>query len=151
MTELYASLNKGALIPADEYSTEKLSELVSPGPYRVKLSQPRNLAFHRKFFALLNIAYEAWQPDLAHLGEQVHASRERFRKDLVILAGYYDSIYSLDGSIKLEPKSISFARMDETEFSRLYSAVIDVVLQRVLRNHTKDELDAQVDRVLGFA
>ena len=116
-------------------------------------SFPRNPKFHRKFFALLQVGFEAWEPgfEATHKGEPVGKDFDRFRKDVTILAGFYTPTFALDGTLELEAKSISFANMDDAEFERVYSAVVDVLLAKVLKNYTRDDLEQAVERILGFA
>lgn len=118
----------------------------------VDMTFPRNPRFHRKFFALLQVGFEAWEPgfEATHKGEPVGKDFERFRKDVTIMAGFYEPVFALDGTLELEAKSIAFANMDDAEFERVYSAVADVLLAKVLRNHSRADLDAAVDRILGF-
>lgn len=114
----------------------------------------RNGKYHRKFFALLNFAYEAWQPDRYHKtyrGQPIEKNFERFRKDVIVQAGYYDQTFDLNGNMKLEAQSISFANMNDVEFEEVYSAVADVILSKVLMNYAgRDELDGVMNKVIGF-
>lgn len=91
--------------------------------------KPRNYKFHKKFFALLNLVYE---------NQEDYNNIDHMRSDLIIQAGFYtvrksmiikNYNYSLDWIEIKEPKSISFAKMDEAEFSDLYNRIIDVVVQ----------------------
>lgn len=59
-------------------------------------------------------------------------SFDAFRRWTTIQAGYYAIIQMPDGSQFKEPKSISFASMDDTEFSELYKATLDVLWQFIL-------------------
>ena len=77
---------------------------------------------------------------------------DRFRADCTILAGYYESTIRLDGSVRIEPKSISFAKMSEEEFTKLYDATITVLIKYVYGSgRTKEEIDETVNRYLEFA
>lgn len=120
----------------------------------VKTIQKRNSKFHRKFFALLTVGYEAWDPGRKHKtykGEPVAKNFEQFREDVTILAGYYEQTFGIAGEMKLKARSISFAKMDQAEFEELYSAVADVLLGRVLESYSnRAELDEVVDRVMRF-
>ena len=117
----------------------------------VEMRITRNPQFHRKFFALLSIGFDAWEPDRAHKGDEITKNFEQFREDVTILAGFFDRTFNLDGTMTLRSKSISFANMDDAEFERVYSAVIDVLLQKVLRNYAnRDELDAVVEKMMEF-
>ncbi|WJV61079.1 DUF1367 family protein [Pectobacteriaceae bacterium C52] len=59
-------------------------------------------------------------------------SFEAFRAWATIEAGFYVSYLMPDGSVRREPKSISFAKMDDVEFSELYSAVLNVLWNYIL-------------------
>lgn len=115
---------------------------------------PRNPRFHRKFFALLNLGFEAWEPPRkrkTYKGIPVLKNFDKFRRDVTILAGYYVQTFGLDGRMELDAQSISFASMDDVEFEKLYSAVADVLLARVFSTYAgREELDEIVDRIVGF-
>lgn len=123
----------------------ELYDGLKDGFYEANLKKKRNSFFHRKFFALLNVAYQAWDC------EKEFKDFESFREDIIILAGYYTTVFNLDGTFKLKPKSISFGKMDEIQFSALYSKVIDVILGKVLTNYKREDLEKQVEMILGFA
>ena len=142
----------GTLAPVDQSGIDYLAKLKVGSGVKVKVTKHNNVAFHRKMFALLNIAYDAWEPaPVLHKGEPITKTIEQFREDLTILAGYYESSVRLDGSIRFTAKSWSFASMDDDEKEKLYSAIINVVLAKVLTNYTRDDLDNVVENVLRFA
>ncbi|MBA3116223.1 DUF1367 family protein, partial [Salmonella enterica] len=62
---------------------------------------------------------------------------------VTVEAGYFDVVELPDGSIRKVAKSISFAKMDETEFQGLYKAAFDVlwrwILSRAFKNHEEAE------------
>lgn len=123
--------------------------------FQVEAVAPRNGKFHRKFFALLTVGFDAWEPDRmrkSYKGMPVEKNFEQFREDITILAGYYTQTFDLKGRLVLRAKSISFAAMDDTEFEALYSAVVDVLLARVCTQYAgRAELDRVVEQVIGFA
>lgn len=116
---------------------------------------PRNGKFHRKFFALMNVGFEMWEPNRkrkSYKGMAVEKNFDQFREDITILAGFYEQTFNFKGAMKLRAKSISFASMDDGEFEMLYQAVVTVLLRDVCKTYLgREELDAVVDRVLGFA
>lgn len=120
----------------------------------IEMRIPRNPRFHRKFFALLNVGFEAWEPPRkrkTYKGMAVTKNFDQFREDVTILAGFYEQSFDLDGRMKLRAKSISFANMEEPEFEQLYSAVADVLLAKVLHTYLgRAELDEVVERIVGF-
>lgn len=138
-------------VPATPHDHETLTRVRLGATVRADIVQPRNVQFHRKFFAMLKVGFDAWEPpEQEHKGLPVQKNFERFRKDCIIAAGYYEPVANLRGEVRAEPKSIAFAKMDETEFEQLYSAVADVLLQRVLRNYTREDLDRVVEEILRF-
>ncbi len=141
----------GSLIPVDEEGIDFLRKIKAGNDVKAKIVRSRNLKFHRKFFAMLDVGFNAWEPDEVLLnGEVAQKNRERFRKDCIILAGFYDLVTNLRGEVRAEARSISFANMDEEEFDAVYSAVADVLLRKVLTNYTREDLDQVVERVLNF-
>jgi hypothetical protein len=101
-----------------DYETAKKIPVNDPIEYEFK--KVRNYKFHKKFFALLNLVFE---------NQEQYNNFEHLRKDLIISAGYYDLRFNIEGVEIQEAKSISFAQMDENEFSELYNRIIDVVVK----------------------
>lgn len=153
MTEILVTKNAGgALSPADQQAAEYLTKLKLGEVVRVKATRMCNPAFHRKYFALLNFAFDAWEPvGKEYKGEPVAKNFDQFRNDVTVLAGFYETAITLKGETRLTAKSISFANMSQEEFEQLYSATINVILSRVLTNYTRDDLDRVVDELLRFA
>jgi hypothetical protein len=141
----------GALIPCDPQATEYIAGLKLGAPVRAEVKRMRNYQFHKKLFALLNLAYEAWEPtEATYKGEKVAKNFNQFRNDVTVLAGYYETTMTLKGEVRVVAKSISFANMEQDEFDKLYSAVINVILAKILSNYTRDDLDNVIDQLMNF-
>jgi hypothetical protein len=121
----------------------------------IEAKLPRNGKFHRKFFAMLNLGYDAWEPQRKHKsykGREVQKNFERFRSDVLIAAGFYDQTFGIDGRLKLEAQSISFASMEQPEFEFVYNRCLDVLLQDVLSTYAgREEVNGVVEKILRFA
>lgn len=140
------------LIPASEEDREKFAKWKTGALIKGEFTQSRNPKFLRKFMALINLGFEAWEPrQQEYKGHAVQKNRERFRADVTIAAGFYDLVADLHGGVHAKAKSISFASMSEDEFEKVYSAVVDVLLQDVLKAYTRDDLDRVIDEILAFA
>ncbi|CAB3784464.1 DUF1367 family protein [Pararobbsia alpina] len=151
MEVLLTKTPQGYLIPLGEGEADKCRRFKVGATVRAEVSFMRNSKFHRKFFAMLDIGFDAFEPpETEHRGLPVQKSRERFRKDCIIAAGFYDAVANLKGEVRAEAHSISFASMDDEEFERVYSAVANVLLQKVLRNYSRADLDEVVDRMVSF-
>lgn len=142
----------GALVPCDPQAAEFIQKMKVGAGVRAKVSKTRNTFFHRKFFALLNHAFDAWEPaQKEYKGIAIQKNFEQFREDVTILAGFYEMNVRLDGSIRFSAKSISFASMSQDEFENLYSAVINVILSRILTNYTRGDLENVINQILSFS
>ena len=151
MTSLYLTKTHYGLVPGDQPTLDYITHMDHGQIIRGEFKKVRNYEFHKKFFALLQVGFDAWEsPDLEYKGEKVEKNYERFRKDVTILAGYYQPVTNVKGEIRLEAKSISFAKMDAEEFEKLYSDVVNVLLHKVLKNYTHDDLERVVQEVLNF-
>lgn len=98
----------------------------------VTFVQKRNYEFHKKFMGLVNMAFQ---------NEEKYKNFDHYRKSLIIKAGFYTA-YDMDGWVHKEADSISFASMDELEFSDLYSKMIDVIIQEI--GVTSEEITANL-------
>lgn len=125
----------GSIKPAYDSDFEQLKKMKAGEVYECEIKMPRNIKFHRKFFALINLVYQ---------NQELYTNIEHLRKDLIIASGNYESRYNLDGFEVLEPKSISFSKMDEAEFSDLYSSVVDVICKYF--HFDKEELITEVSQ-----
>lgn len=119
--------------------------------FTLTYKQPRNAKFLKKWFALMKVGFDHWEPsELAHKGKPVAKDFERFRKDITILAGFYRATYGINGEVSLEAESVSFASMSEEDFERLYEATKAVLIQQVLTNYTGEEVDRVVREMEDF-
>lgn len=137
------------LVPVDEEAQALVAKLKPGQGLEVTAKKARNLRFHRKFFALVNLAFDVWEPppDRTYRGQPVRKDKKQFRKELLILAGYCDPVFRLDGTFTVEARSIAFAKCDEFEFNDVYKAVLDVVWEKVLR-HAQFASPEEVDQVV---
>ena len=150
--ELSLTKKIGCVIPADRQTEEYIAGLKLGSLIHGNFAKMRDPVKHKKFFALLNLAFDWWEPgEVSNRHGTPQKNFERFRKDVTILAGYYEVDIRLDGSTRIEAKSISFSNMDDAEFERLYSAVIDVILKRITSRFSYEEIDDAVMRILDFA
>lgn len=119
MTEIYVKKDwQNHLLPSDQYSLEIVQKIKQDAPKVITIKGKRNLEFHQKFFVLLNTIYEI----------QNHFDNfEAMRYWLIMKSGHYHIIKTPTGVI-YKPKSVSFAKMDEMEFQRVYNDVVQTAL-----------------------
>ncbi|MFM2204444.1 MAG: Flavobacterium phage vB FspS hattifnatt9 [Bacteroidota bacterium] len=120
---LIKTLN-GSFKLAYDSDYEKAKQIPLNEPFKVVYTKQRNARFHRKFFSLINLCYQ---------NQETFNNIEHLRKELIICAGHYELIFNLEsGTQKKEALSISFSKMDETEFNKLYSDVLNVICDKFL-------------------
>lgn len=143
---------QGALVPADEHEAEKLRKFKIAALVRCEVAEVRNPQFHRKFMALVRLGFDSFLPPAAeYKGYPVEVDFEQFREDVTIAAGFFTVTYRTNGEFRVRAKSISFARMTQETFERVYSAVANVLLRGVLvRYQNRANLDSVVNQILGF-
>ena len=99
---------------------DKLNRLKANEFLMCSIKQPRNVKFHRKFFALINMVYQ---------NQEIYNNVEDLRKDLIAEAGFYEERIDFHGVIHHKPMSISFSSMSQEVFDTLYSQVLDTIVK----------------------
>jgi len=117
------------LYPADYEEKKKLKLGVE---YEVEVRTPRNIGFHRKFFALLNVGWANTSLDMPF---------ETYRKYIIIKAGYF-KIYKTPKGLFYDAESISFSSMSHDRFEELYSRVLDKIIEDI--GITNEEIEKQL-------
>ena len=126
------------LVPLGDDDYEEKKKLKLGQTYSVEVKVARNVDFHRKYFALISYAWE-------FLNEQEterFRTKENFRKYVEVAAGHCDVIFHprLQEYVEI-PKSISFGKMDNAEFSDLYQRVKDVIFSIIGDRVTQDQFE----------
>ncbi|RNM07723.1 DUF1367 family protein [Dickeya undicola] len=185
----------GILVPSTPDTRDYLNRLSVGAVIYADFKKARNAAFHRKFFSLLNLGFEYWQPSggaispsdrslvngfvkwvayyaghestLQELAEQylndmaerraenisAVKSFEVFRGWVTMEAGFYVTFHMPDSTLRREPKSISFAKMDDLTFSELYKSALNVLWNYMLYRTfpTKQAAENAAAQLLEYA
>lgn len=146
--------SSGALRASSPADQDNLDKLPSGQALRAEITRETNAAYRRKYHAMIDFAFDNWDPPAKY--EAVHdcprKDREQFRKEIQILAGFGYPVFRLDGSYTMEAKSISFAQLaDDQEFEEsVYSPVAQVILDKILTNYSRNDLDQVINKMVGF-
>lgn len=103
------------LEPVSDQDQKKADKLKQYDTYVFKVVHERNYKHHKKFFALLNLAFE---------NQSHYENFEHFRKIMTMKAGYYDAVKDPLGVMVYLPRSISFDNMGQDKFETLYKDVL---------------------------
>lgn len=135
MVEITMRKGLAGLATIDGVGEEVLAGIGVGDIVRVRITRPRNLAFHNKFFALCTLVAENTEA-VKDVDELV------FR--LKIATGHCRQIMRDDGLILYEPRSISFAQMDETSFGEFYKKCVDIICLKLIPGMDEKALQAEV-------
>lgn len=121
----------------EDYDQKKMLKVGTV--YEATIKELRNVAFHRKYFSLINLSWEYLnEQQRAFFKEDVNA----FRKTVEVAAGHFEPVYSVARQSWLEvPKSIAFDKLSESDFEQLYEKVKTVIFQTFIPSSVKDEFE----------
>lgn len=121
----------------------------------------RNGLFHRKFMKLCTLAYQVFE-ELPQAPVRIAGSNQwvtpapdfdEFRYWAMVKAGFYDVFGYPDGKVRVRARSVAFRNMDQVEFEKVYSAVLDVFLRYVLspkRGWSREQVDQLVEQFIHY-
>jgi len=141
MTKFLVAKRLTGLYPVDDVGAAAIRRFGMGEIISVEVKRPRNVAFHRKFFALLHII----------LANQEHYKSIDDLLDVCKLRiGHVRTVQTKHGEVKI-PDSISFAAMDDTAFANFYDRACAWVIQDVIPGLDRKNLDEEVRaELLGF-
>lgn len=146
--ELYAVKKMGILRPYDKTDAEQVAKMREGEVYRVKVSMPRNIKFHKKFFALLALVFDNLPEEIPAKTPDGQPIQIRTIDELLwhikMQVGHYTQKVTLGGKVIYEADSISFAAMDEAQFSEFYNAAVDVIMKYFLPETNAEELEEMI-------
>lgn len=142
----FTKIAGGALVPFSDMDAEQMTKFKTGEPYEVDIKLTRSPQFHRKVMLFFTFCFEHWDGEKQHEHCSEIEQFNRFRYDLTILAGFYTQTTRIDGSVRLEAKSIAFSNMKEEEFRELYTALINATCKHIFK--TTD--DNTYNRLMGF-
>lgn len=126
----------GSFIPAFNSDHELAKKVKAGDSVIAKLTIPRSVGFHRKFFALVRYTFNHMSEDMS--GK--FPSEEALRIELTLQAGYWSKHVTMGNKEIIYPQSIRFDKMAQEDFEKLYSTILDVVLKWFVHGVDQDEL-----------
>jgi len=127
-------------LPAFGSDYETASRISVGDTVKASITRPRNIQFHKKYFALIDTIHRSMDESLT----EAYPTPENLRYVIMILTGNFDIQIMPDGTQNKKPKSISFASMDDYEFEKVYSASLDVALKYFLKDMNKEDFEREI-------
>ena len=129
------------LRPADEAATEYFKKIADRELVMVEVTRPRNLQFHKKYWALISKVWE-------NIDQERYPSVEDLHAAIKISSGLRTRIELPDGTVGFIPGSIAFHKMNEFEFSDFYNRVVDLIALHFIPNISVPALKEEVEAML---
>jgi hypothetical protein len=108
----------GSFKPAYDSDYQKAKKIKVDSAVSCKITKPRNIKFHRKFFGLINLVFQ---------NQEIYNNPEHLREELTKKAGFYEVYTNHLGVLNYKAKSISFVKMSQEEFEYLYDRFLDAI------------------------
>lgn len=132
-----------ALIAAHDADRDVMMRHIDEGRvYHFDFKKARNPLHHRKFMALMQAIADS---------SSVYDTVEKALLATKIAVGHCDFVPNpVTGELVAVPKSISFAKMDQTKFDVFYESAVQAVLTHILPQMDRVDLDRAVEFIAGF-
>lgn len=128
------------LMPSNHDAEEEYNKLKLDEQVQVVIKKPRNLSHHRKWWALISLIHE---------NQTRYDTKEQLVAALKFYLGHVDTFLLRDGSTTgFLPRSISFAKMSQSEFDDFYEKTLDFVTQKVIPGLDKEATREEVGTFL---
>lgn len=139
-TSILLAREGNRLSPIDPTSFELIESMKGGEIVAAEITRPRNLGHHRKFFALVNVVFEA---------QERYPTRDHLLDAIKIGIGHYDLVPINKKQTVIKTRSISFARMDQENFEKFYNKAVDHILKAILPGVGRQDLEQQVIEFMG--
>lgn len=130
-----------SLKPVDEAGFAALESVPFGKEVKATVVVPRNVKYHRMFFAALHFAFKH---------QDTWPTFEAFRARVTVGVGHGD-IVSRDGVMVLCPRSIGFAKMDDISFKQFAERVVNEVCNTIIPNMPRAEVEGFFEILEGNA
>ena len=140
--DIYCRVTDIGLIPMYDSDLDEKHRLRIGDNVLCTIKRPRNYEFHKKYFALLRLTV-ANRPHLIQQQMQIF-TEEDLLDCLKIDLGLFTTRWH-GGRQIVKTGSISFAKMDNTEFEKFFSRSVDAILRIYLRGTDRQALIEEVE------
>lgn len=130
----------GTLRPVDAQGEEIMRSVSNGSIVRVTVKKPRNIKHHRKYWALISLLHE---------NQERYATPEELSDAIKCATGHCNVLTRSDGYEIRVPRSISFGKMDQTEFDRFYERVIDLAVTRIIPGLSREDIKREVEAMVS--
>lgn len=136
---IFLRRERAGLVPAYPRDAELLDAIPEGAVVSVQPKRPRSPRRHRWFWALCSKVAES---------HPYYATAEQVAEHLKYRTGRVSTVVLSDGKVIYVPKSISFSKMDETEFKSFVEEALSWVAKDLLPGINVEELRSEIERMM---
>ncbi len=129
-----------SLVPAGQHAEDVIRKIPRNHVVEITIKRPRNIKHHRMFWALMGVVFE---------NQSHYESKDHMVTALKVALGHCDTVICKDGNPAYIPKSISFAKMDQTAFNEFWDNCLHLVCKHFLPGADSENLTREVYRMIG--
>ena len=131
-------IRKGLVLAPTAQSLDTFEALPRGKAMTVETKLPRHIRHHRLFWALLQLVFDA---------QDYYDTPEALLAVIKVRLGHCDIVRSRVGIVAV-PRSISFAKMEQTDFNRFFDRAIDLICNELVHTLNKADLERQVHEMV---
>lgn len=128
------------LVVSDDECQETLRRIKNGDFVTVTVRRPRNLAWHRRYMALITATWECGLSDR-------FPRADNLREAILLRLGFCRSQISLDGEVTLIADSMAFSKMDQGRFEEVWDRTCSLIETEVLPGLDARKLAAEANTV----
>ena len=148
MSEIYVRKVLGKLAPCNAEDLKIIQGLENDTDYKVKITRPRNVKFHRKYWKLLGLTIENLpEGHIIKINDQDFRVKNSNHLHWLIKMemGLYSNVLTISGEVIQHVHSIAFNKMDEGEFSNFYGKAVEIILKYFLVGVSAEDLRDEIE------
>lgn len=150
--KLFIYKKDGKLYPCTSEDKDKIGKMPVGEPCMISYTSIRNPRHHRLYMKFIDVVYQNVPESLEyveHPKTKVMVKRwptkDNFRKQMEMYAGYYEETVTMKGELQLQPKSIRYEKLDETAFSELHTNVKNVIGRIILPEMDMETVEQEIE------
>lgn len=132
----------GSMLGATDTVGREAMEALKPGDYLVTIKKPRNVAHHRKLFALLSLIQK---------NQTRYQTVEELLDAIKVYTGHCTVMQLRDGTEVRIPKSIAFHALDQVSFEAFYERVIQLAIEHFIPGLAEGDLRRELADLVGLS
>ena len=137
---IYLRRHLNSLVPSDSLQLDLLKSIGRDETVKCKITKPRNLKHHKKYWAMVNMIFENFPHQLEPLFKTANDLHHEFK----LQCGMFDTHTTLGGKETIKVRSIKFEAMDQTAFEEYYEQCLHVVAKYIMPGITAEEIRNQI-------